>query len=109
MPIYPRMWKFLESEMRVILGLSEDATRTDVQIAELYGLKKGTVASIRRRLLDAGAISFVNVPSFYKLGCEMMGFHIGATEPSARADTRANHYVEFTNKTPQIFEGMIGG
>ena len=103
------MWKFLESEMLVIMGLSEDATRTDAQIADMYGLKKGTVASIRRRLFDAGAISFVNVPSFNKLGCEMIGFHIGVTEPSERADTRANHYMEFTNRTPQIFQGLIGG
>jgi DNA-binding Lrp family transcriptional regulator len=103
------MWKFLESEMLVILGLTEDATRTDAEVADLYGLKKGTVASIRRRLLDAGAIAFVNVPAFNKLGCEMMGFHLGTAEPTERADTRANHYMEFMNKTPQIFEGMIGG
>src|SRR5512136_822477 len=98
MPIYPRMWKFLESEMRVILGLSEDATRTDAQIAELYGLKKGTVASIRRRLLDAGAIHYVNVPSFNKLGCEMLGFHVGSSEPSDKSDARTNDYVEFCNR-----------
>lgn len=103
------MWKFLESEMHVILGLCEDATRTDAQIADLYKLKKGTVASIRRRLLDAGAISFVNVPAFNKLGCEMIGFHLGSAEPTERADTRANHYMEFTSKNPQVFEGIIGG
>jgi len=103
------MWKFLESEMLVILGLTEDATRTDAQIADLYGLKKGTVASIRRRLLDAGAITFTNVPAFNKLGCEMIGFHLGTAEPSELADTRANHYIEFCNKTPQIFHGLVGG
>jgi DNA-binding Lrp family transcriptional regulator len=103
------MWKFLESEMRVILGLCEDATRTDAQIADAYRLKKGTVASIRRRLLDAGAITYVNVPAFNKLGCEMIGFHLGSTEPSERSDTRANHYMEFTSKAPQVFEGLIGG
>jgi DNA-binding Lrp family transcriptional regulator len=103
------MWKFLDSEMRVILGLCEDATRTDAEIADVYGLKKGTVASIRRRLLDAGAISFVNVPAFNKLGCEMIGFHLGAAEPTDRSDMRANHYVEFTGKCPQVFDGLIGG
>lgn len=103
------MWKFLESEMLVILGLSEDATRTDAQIADIYGLKKGTVASIRRRLLDAGAIRFVNVPAFNKLGCEMIGFHMGSAEPTNRVDARANDYIEFCNKTPQLFHGLIGG
>lgn len=103
------MWKFLESEMLVILGLTEDASRTDAQVADLYNLKKGTVASIRRRLLDSGAITFVNVPAFNKLGCEMIGFHVGSAEPTDRIDARANHYIEFSSRTPQIFQGMIGG
>ena len=103
------MWKFLESEMLVILGLTEDANRTDAEIGDLYGLKKGTVASIRRRLLDAGAITFVNVPAFNRLGCEMVGFHMGTIEPSERSDTRINHYLEFCGKSPQVFQGLMGG
>ncbi|OGS55987.1 MAG: hypothetical protein A3K60_06585 [Euryarchaeota archaeon RBG_19FT_COMBO_56_21] len=103
------MWKFLESEMRVILGLVANAMRTDAEIADIFNLKKGTVASIRRRLLDAGAITYANVPAFNKLGCELLGFHIGTTEPSERADTRVNHYIEFTAKSPQVYHGMIGG
>ena len=39
------MWKFLESEMKVILGLTEDADRTDSEIADTYGLRNGTVAT----------------------------------------------------------------
>lgn len=103
------MWKFLESEMLVILGLTENANRTDAEIGDLYGLKKGTVASIRRRLLDAGAITYVNVPAFNRLGCEMVGVHMGTTEPSERFDTRVNHYLEFCSKSPQVFQGLIGG
>jgi len=103
------MWKFLESEMKVIFGLTEDATRTDVQIADMFNLKKGTVASIRRRLLDAGAISYANVPAFNKLGCELIGYHLGATEPSDRSDAKVNHYIEFCNRSPQVFQGLIGG
>ncbi len=103
------MWKFLESERLVIFGLTEDATRTDSEIAELFKLKKGTVASIRRRLLDAGAISYVNVPAFHKLGCEIVGFHLGTTEPQERTDTRIGHYMEFCANSPQIFEAMMGG
>jgi len=103
------MWKFLESEMKVIFGLAEDASRTDAQIADMFDLKKGTVASIRRRLLDAGAMSYVNVPAFNKLGCEMIGYHVGTTEPSDRSDAKVNHYLEFCTKSPQIFQGLIGG
>lgn len=103
------MWRFLESEMKVIFGLTENASRTDAQIADMYGLKKGTVASVRRRLLDAGAISYVNVPAFNKLGCELICYHVGTTEPSERSDSKVNHYLEFCARSPQIFQGLIGG
>jgi len=103
------VWKFLESERLVIFGLTEDANRTDAEIAELYKLKKGTVASIRRRLLDAGAIAYVNVPAFNKLGCEIIAFHLGTTEPQERSDTKVGHHMEFCSKTPQIFEAMMSG
>ena len=103
------MWKFLQSEKFVILGLTEDASRTDAEIADTYDLKKGTVASIRRRLLDAGALSYLNVPAFQKLGCEMIGFHVGMTEPAERSDARTNDYMEFCASSPQLFAGTIGG
>lgn len=103
------MWKFLESEKLVILGLTEDASRTDAEIADLYGIKKGTVASVRRRLVDAGAISFANVPALNKLGCEMICFHSGSTEPSASSDVKASDYAAFCEIAPQVFHGLIGG
>ena len=107
---YPwSMWKFLESEMLVILGLTEDANRTDREIADAYGLKNGTVSSIRRRLLDAGAIHYAYVPAFNRLGCELMGFHYGTTDPAVRSDTKVSHYMEFCNRTPQVFSALIGG
>jgi len=89
--------------------LTEDANRTDSEIADIYGLRKGTAATIRRRLVDSGAIFYVNVPAFNKLGCEMIGFHSGNAEPSDRVDVRTNDYIEFCNLCPQIFEGMISG
>jgi DNA-binding Lrp family transcriptional regulator len=103
------MWKFLQSEMKVILGLTEDASRTDAEIADIYDLKKGTVSSVRRRLLDAGAIHYSYVPSFNRLGCEMIGFHCGSSDPAIRSDTKANHYMDFCNRTPQVFFALIGG
>ncbi len=103
------MWKFLQSEKLVILGLTERPESTDAEIADAYNLKKGTVASIRRRLMDAGAISYLNVPAFQKLGCEMIAVHIGMTEPAERSDARVNDYVDFCSKSPTIFEGTIGG
>lgn len=109
MPIRLLMWKFLESEMKVIHGLTQDASMTDAQIADMYGLRKGTVATIRRRLTDAGALFYVNVPAFNKLGCELIGFDEGLLEPSERMDVRTNEYIEFCNRSPRIFQGIIGG
>jgi len=103
------MWKFLESEMLVILALTEDANRTDAEVADIYNLKKGTVSSVRRRLLDAGAINYTYVPAFNRLGCEMIGFHYGSSNPAIGSDMKANHYMEFCNSTPQVFFSIIGG
>jgi DNA-binding Lrp family transcriptional regulator len=103
------MWKFLQSEMLVILALTEDANRTDAEIADIYDLKKGTVSSVRRRLLEAGAVHYAYVPAFNRLGCEMLGFHYGSTDPAVRSDTKANNYMEFCNRTPQVYFSLIGG
>ena len=103
------MWRFLPSEMTVILGLTEDADRTDAEIGEVYGMNKGTVASVRRRLLDSGAMYFVNVPSFNKLGCELMAFHLGATDPAVPSEAKTNNYLEFCERSPSVFYGMVGG
>jgi DNA-binding Lrp family transcriptional regulator len=103
------MWKFLRNEMMVILALTEDADRTDAEVADVFDLKKGTVSSVRRRLLEAGAIDFAYVPSFNMLGCEMLAFHHGPTDPAVRVDIKASHYMEFCNRAPQVYFGMLGG
>ena len=103
------MWRFLKSEMLVMMGLVEDAARTDAEIADLYGLNKGTVASVRRRLEDAGAISYANVPAFNKLGCEMMGVHMGTSDPVVPEHAKASAYMSFVDLCPQAFNVVIGG
>jgi DNA-binding Lrp family transcriptional regulator len=103
------MWRFLRSEMMVMLSLVEDATRTDKEVAELFGMNVGTVAAVRRRLVDAGAVYYVNIPSFNKLGCEMMAFHIGSTDPAVSGDVKVSNYLEFCSKSPQVFDAIIGG
>lgn len=103
------MWKFLKTEMLVILAMTENADRTDAEIADACDLNKGTVSSVRRRLLDSGAVHYAYVPALNKLGCEMLVFHYGATDPGVRSDTKASHYMEFCNRTPQIYHALIGG
>jgi len=106
---YSSVWKFLKSEMVVMLGLLDDASSTDAQIAEMYGLNKGTVASVRRRLVDAGALCYSNIPAFNKLGCEMICCHFGSTDPALSQDVKTGHYMEFCDSQPSIFNGLIGG
>ncbi len=103
------MWRFLRSEMKVISSLVEDAMRTDREIGELFEMNVGTVAAVRRRLVDAGAVYYVNIPSFNKLGCELMGFHTGSMDPVVSSDVKGSNYLEFCSKTPQIYDAIIGG
>jgi hypothetical protein len=103
------MWRFLRTEMKVILSLVEDATRTDREIAELYDMNIGTVAAVRRRLVDAGAVYYVNIPSFNKLGCEMIGFHLGSTDPAVSSEAKISNYMEFCSRAPQVVDAIIGG
>ena len=101
------MWKFLPNEKLVIMSLVEDATRTDAEIAELNGMNAGTVAAVRRRLLDAGALFFVNIPSFNKLGCEMIAFHHGALDPAVPFDAKSADYMRYCSSSPQTFDAII--
>jgi DNA-binding Lrp family transcriptional regulator len=95
--------------MTVIHALTENAMRTDAEIGELYGMNKGTVAAVRRRMLDAGAIFFANVPAFNKLGCEIIAYHSGKLDPGLPPEVRTNDYIGFVNAAPQVFHGVIGG
>ena len=90
----------------MILALLENGNRTDAEVAELCGMKKGTVASIRRRLVETNAVSFKVVPHLAKIGCEMIGFHRGATNPGLAP--HLSSYMDFTASSPQIFFGAFG-
>jgi DNA-binding Lrp family transcriptional regulator len=52
---------------------------------------------------------FAYVPAFNRLGCEMLVYHYGPTDPAVRSDTKASHYMEFCSRTPQIHHALIGG
>lgn len=102
------MWKFLPSEKLVIVSLVEDPSRTDAEVAEIYGMNVGTVASVRRRLLVAGALYYIKIPSFHKLGCEMVAFHKGALDPAISNDVKTSNYTDFCASSPEVFDAIIG-
>ncbi|UCE80966.1 MAG: winged helix-turn-helix transcriptional regulator [Methanobacteriota archaeon] len=102
------MWRFLPNEKRVIVSLIEDASRTDADIAELNGMRAGTVASARRRVLEAGALFYVGIPSFHKLGCEMIAFHKGILDPAISDEAKTSDYMAFFRSSPEVFDAIIG-
>lgn len=86
----------------------ESPRRTDAETADIYGMNVSTVASVRRRMLDAGAVYFVNVPSFHKLGCEMVAFHKGLLDPAVSNEVKTSNYIGFCATSPEIFDAIIG-
>ena len=102
------MWRFLPSEKLVIVAMIEDPSRTDAEIAEVCGMRTSTVATVRRRLLDAGAVFYINIPSFNKLGCEMIAFSKGVLNPAVSSDVKTDNYLDFCNHSPEIFDAIIG-
>ena len=102
------MWRFLPSEKRVIVAMIEGPDRTDAEIAEICGMKISTVATVRRRILDAGAVFYINIPSFNKLGCEMIAFTKGILDPAVSGDAKTDDYLDFCSASPEIFDAIIG-
>ncbi|MCJ2555602.1 MAG: winged helix-turn-helix domain-containing protein [Candidatus Thermoplasmatota archaeon] len=62
----------LESEKRVLCGIVQDPLFSDRELSKKLGMKKTTVTAIRRRLQQEDYFRSVQVPSFEKLGFEML-------------------------------------
>lgn len=103
------MKRYLRTELLVMQGLLEDGTSSDRDISERFGLKTGTVASARRRLVKSGAIAYSNIPAFNRLGCEMVGLHIGTADLTVSLEERSSQYADFCDLNPEIFLGIMGG
>ncbi|OGS56394.1 MAG: hypothetical protein A3K60_08640 [Euryarchaeota archaeon RBG_19FT_COMBO_56_21] len=99
---------FRESEKLVIFGLTQDAQLTDSSLARRFGMKESTVSSIRRRLMDSRNIYFANVPSFHKLGCELLVQLYGPTNPAVPKDVKDMSHLVYLDHTPEIFDSVSG-
>jgi len=62
----------LESEKRVLCGIVQDPLFSDRELSKKLDMKKSTVTAIRRRLQRENYFRSVQVPSFEKLGFEML-------------------------------------
>jgi len=101
--------RFVRSELLVMQGLLDDGTHSDKDIAERFGMKTGTVASARRRLVSSGTVTYAYIPAFNRLGCEMLGFHLGTADLTVSLEKRSSQYAEFCTVSPQVFFGILGG
>ncbi len=99
---------FRESEKLVIMGLTQDARLTDSSLARRFGMKESTVSSIRRRLMDSRNLYFANVPSFHKLGCELIVQLYGSTNPAVPKEEKDVSHLTFMDATPEIFDSVSG-
>lgn len=99
---------FRESEKLVIFGLTQDASLTDSSLARRFGMKESTVSSIRRRLMDSRNVYFANVPSFHKLGCELIVQLYGSTNPAVPKDVKDVSHLSYLDATPEVFDTVSG-
>ena len=99
---------FRESEKLVIYGLAQNAQLTDSSLARRFDMKESTVSSIRRRLMDSRNIYFANVPSFHKLGCELIAQLYGSTNPAVPKDVKDSAHLAFLDQTPEVFDSVSG-
>jgi DNA-binding Lrp family transcriptional regulator len=99
---------FRESEKLVIYGLTQDANLTDSSLARRFGMKESTVSSIRRRLMDSRNIYFANVPSFHKLGCELIVQLYGSTNPAVPKEVKDASHLAYLDVTPEVFDAVSG-
>lgn len=99
---------FRESEKLVIFGLTQDANLTDSSLARRFGMKESTVSSIRRRLMDSRNIYFANVPSFHRLGCELIVQLYGSTNPAVPKEVKDVSHLSYLDATPEVFDTVSG-
>ncbi len=99
---------FRESEKLVIFGLTQDAGLTDSSLARRFGMKESTVSSIRRRLMDSRNIYFANVPSFHRLGCELIVQIYGSTNPPVPKEVKDASHLAYLDATPEVFDAVSG-
>lgn len=76
-----RQDSFSLNERLTLYGLVKYPTMTDRAVAKAVGLKVSTVTAIKNRLKRAGYFTTMRVPSFNRLGCELLSFGFARFNP----------------------------
>jgi len=58
--------------------------------------------------MDSRQIYFANVPSFHKLGCEILVQLYGSTNPAIPKDIKDVSHLVFLDETPEVFDSVSG-
>ncbi|MFH1403793.1 MAG: hypothetical protein ABIH11_05965 [Candidatus Altiarchaeota archaeon] len=74
------------NERLFLYGLARHPGLTDREIGGEMGLSRSTTTSIRNRLERLGCFSYVRVPDFGRLGCELFNVHYSHLNPLADHD-----------------------
>lgn len=95
-------------ERLVMFALSEDAARTNADVAERVDMKESTVALHRRNLLKNGHMYFAYLPSLHKLGFEMLAEFFTVINPAIPKESKNDTYKEFFRRNPEVFDAVSG-
>lgn len=95
-------------EKLVLFALAEDAMRTDAAVASRVDIKESTVGENRRKLARKGHLRFVNVPSYHKLGFELVADIHRYDSPYVHPQIARNEYASFFGRNPRIFDAILG-
>jgi len=95
-----------ENEKKVMFALVEDADRTDAEIAEHMDMNESTVSQNRRSLIRKEYIEFLNVPSFHRLGFELIGLVTNYVIPAMHPEISKETYRRFFQDHPEIVDAV---
>jgi len=91
-------------EKLVLFALTEDATRTDSELADRIRMKQPTVGRHRRNLQKNGHVYFVNFPSFHKLGLEFIAEIFSSINPVVPWQRKNDILHDLLRKNPEFFD-----
>jgi hypothetical protein len=96
-----------DAERLVLFGFAEDGSRTDADVAKRIGLGESTVCMVRRKLVSENHLEFWNLPSFNRLGCDIVVFFLQETSLAAPINEKAEAYRTFFRHNPQVFDSLM--
>lgn len=96
----------LESEKRVLVALVRHPRLSDRQLASELGMQMTTVTAIRRRLCRRSLFRSIQVPSFEKIGFEMLAITFGSLSCAPLVEDKIRHIRDIVSR-PEFVYALI--